>query len=492
MKKVAEKVRVRIAPSPTGYMHIGLARTALFNYLFAKRHGGVFVLRIEDTDVERSTKEFDADILDALSWLGMVWDEGPMKDGSLKGEYGPYRQSERTDMYEKYIRQLLDESKAYRCFCTKEELEAQRAYFSSQGLPPKYAGTCASLSTDETAERVAKGVPSVIRFRTPAKTVKFHDLIRGDVSFDTGLFGDMVIAKDERTPLYNFAVVVDDALMHISHIIRGEDHLSNTPKQILMYETLGFSVPVYAHIPLILGVDRSKLSKRHGAQAVTEYRREGYLPEAIVNFMALLGWNPGTEQELFSLDELCHIFDIERVSPSGAAFSVQKLEWFNAQYLKRLSVTELAQRCEPYLIVAGLVPAHGADMAFLENVIALERERIKKMSDIVELADFFFRSPSYKPELLIWKKSTKKEVAEVLALVADALAAIPTDAFTAAHATDACAPLAERFGNGTVYWPLRVALSGKEFSPGPLEIAQVLGKEKTLARVAEARAQLGI
>ena len=285
-KSEIKKIRVRIAPSPTGALHIGLARSALFNYLFAKKNNGNFVLRIEDTDLERSDLKWTQDIIDGLKWLGIQWDEGP----DIAGEYGPYKQTQRIDIYKKYLEKLLKDGTAYYCFCSAEELEAKRQEQMARGEAPRYDGKCKNLAEKEVQKRLAEEKPSVIRFKTPGKKIKFKDLIRGEVEFDAGLIGDIVIAKDLKTPLYNFAVVVDDYEMKISHVIRGEDHISNTPKQMLLQEALDFAHPEYGHLPLILAPDRSKLSKRFGAVSIIDYREQGYLPEAMVNFMALLGW----------------------------------------------------------------------------------------------------------------------------------------------------------------------------------------------------------
>ena len=297
-------VRVRIAPSPTGFLHLGTARTALFNYLFAKKYQGRFIVRIEDTDLERSKPEFEKAILEGLKWLGIEWTEGP----DLGGEYGPYRQSEREDFYEKYTKKLLTEKKAYFCFCSKKDLEAQRQYLLSIGKPPRYSGKCVNLSEKEVERNLKEGKNYVIRFKVHPQNVEFEDLIRGKIKFDTSLMGDFVIAKDLKSPLYNYACVMDDYEMKISHVIRGEDHISNTPKQILIYKAFQISPPLFAHLPLILGPDRTKLSKRHGAVSISQYKKEGYLAESLVNFMAFLGWNPGTEREIYSLSSLVKEF----------------------------------------------------------------------------------------------------------------------------------------------------------------------------------------
>lgn len=494
MSHVLQNVRVRIAPSPTGFFHVGTARTALFNYLFAKKYGGAFVVRIEDTDAQRSEKRFEEDILSGLEWLGISFDEGPIahardqkpktKNQDYAGEYGPYRQSERGDIYARSLRALLDGNKAYHCFCTKEELDAQKEYMRASGFAPKYAGRCSELAPDDSARKHKEGMPSVVRFRTEARRLSFHDMVKGKIEIDTGLIGDFVIAKNTQEPLYNFAAAVDDGLMRITHVIRGEDHISNTPKQILIQEALGFASPAYGHLPLILAPDKSKMSKRYGAVAVAQYRAQGYLPEALVNFMAFLGWNPGGEREIFSLAELEKEFDIAKLQTANAIFNMQKLDWFNAHYIRQKSPQELALLCAPYL-PAGAGQGPGADR--LEKVVALEKERLKKLSDIKDIADFFFAEPEYPSDLLVWKKSTKEKIVESLPAVRAALTGISDGEFATARIKTALASAAAgRFSNGEIYWPLRVALSGKEFSPGPAEIAEILGKEETLARVQRA------
>ncbi len=470
-----KKIRVRIAPSPTGYFHIGTARTALFNYLYAKKHGGDFIVRIEDTDKGRSEKRFEQDILESLTWMGIEYDEGPGKESN----HGPYHQSLRSEHYSKGIDALLENNKGYYCFCTKEELEAQRSDSEAQGFPPKYSRRCSILSKQEAQKNIDNGLPSVIRFRTPETRVSFHDLIKGPIEFDASLIGDFVIARSRTDVLYNFAVVIDDAEMEISHVLRGEDHVSNTPKQILLQHALGFFTPVYGHIPLILGPDRSKLSKRHGAMAVLDYKKMGYLPEALVNFIALLGWNPGTEKELFSLPELIDAFDVERVNISNAIYNIQKLDWFNAQYLRKLSLSELTTLCIPYLQEAGIQP----DISRTEKVIALEHERLKKLSDIVPLASFFFTLPEYDVALLAWKKSDLQSAQKYLKKIRSLCDTIPADAWDKHYIHTTLAELVEQSSTGDIYWPLRVALSGQEHSPGPEEIAEALGKEETLKRI---------
>jgi len=517
------EIRVRIAPAPTGFLHIGLARTTLFNYLFAKKYQGIFILRIEDTDIEKSRPEYEKDIMEGLKWLGIEWDEGP----DIGGDYGPYRQSERTEIYKKYLEKLLAEDKAYYCFCSEEELEAQRQYQLSIGEAPRYSGKCANLPKEMVEKYLAEGKPWVLRFRVPGKIVEFEDLIREKIEFDTSLMGDIVIAKDFSTPLYNFACVIDDFEMQISHIIRGEDHISNTPKQILLQEALGFPQPKYAHLPLILGPDRTKLSKRHGAISVSEYKRQGYLPETLINFIAFLGWNPGTEREIYSMASLLKEFSLEAVQKSGAIFNIKRLDFLNGFYIRQKSIEKLTELCLPYLIEAGFImpvfeekqypPAYGAreiiqkykisetgeeiSLEILEKIVSIYQERLKKLSEISELTDFFFKEKlQYDKDLLRWAKMSDGELRLSLDKLFKILSKIERDGWSKENLEKILLVEAEKFGKeirkpmgdrGYLLWPLRVALTGKEASAGPFEIVEILGKEKTLRRIKEAKELIG-
>ncbi len=489
-----EIVRTRIAPSPTGYLHIGTARTALINYIFAKQNRGKFILRIEDTDLLRSDPKFEKDIIEGLRWLGIFWDEGV----EVGGDYAPYKQSERIETYKKYIKSLLEQGRAYHCFCTEEELEKHRQSMLASGEPAIYSGKCSKLSQKEAEEKIKNGQKSIIRFKTPSKKIIFEDLIKGKIEFDTDLIGDIAIAKNENTPLYNFAVVVDDYDMDINYVIRGEDHISNTPKQIIIQDALGFKRPIYAHLPLVLGPDKRKLSKRDGAVSVIDYKKDGYLPEAIVNFLALLGWNPGDDREIFSMEDLIKEFKIEKFQKSGAIFNIKKLDWFNAYYIKQKDLSELVELCLPYLKEADLLEEREGELflksteekiskKWIEKMLVLERDRIKKLSEISYALSFFFAETlHFDPNLLIWKKSDKEQTKKVLSELIEIFEAIDKDAFVESSIKNSIAHLAENYGNGSVYWPLRVALSGREASPGPLQIAEILGKEKTIKRVKDA------
>lgn len=494
-----QKIRVRIAPSPTGNLHIGTARSALYNYLFAKKNKGAFVLRIEDTDLQRSDDQYTREIIEGLKWLGIKWNEGPGKIGW----YGPYFQSKRTKIYKKYIKQLLKEGKAYHCYCTEEELDKERRRQEEKKLPPKYSGRCRNLTHEQIQKFKIEGRKSIIRFKVPSKIIKFNDLIRGKVEFDAGLLGDIVIAKDKKTPLYNFAVVIDDETMKISHVIRGEDHVSNTPKQILIANALGFKLPTYAHLPLILGPDKSKLSKRHGATSVIEYREQGYLPEALVNFMVLLGWNPGDEREIFTIKELIKEFSLKKVHKAGAVFNIEKLDWINKEHIKNKSLKEFTELCIPFLVEANLIQKIGRkkfeikdtkekiNFNYLEKIVALEQERIKKLSEIGESTNyFFFERLKYEPEILIWKKSDKETTLVNLKNIYKTLSALDENNFNEKKLEKVLLRICGE-DRGATLWTLRVSLCGRKNSPGPFEIASILGKEKTLARIEMAENMLG-
>ncbi|MCD6550336.1 glutamate--tRNA ligase [bacterium] len=521
------QVRVRLAPSPTGFLHIGTARVALFNFLFARKNNGKFILRIEDTDKERSKIEYENDILENLKWLGIEWDEGPVigERSKYKGNYGPYRQSERSEIYRRYIKKLIEEDKAYYCFCTKEELEAQRQYLISIGQPPRYLGKCRGLDKKKVSQFLKEGRPAIIRFKTPAKKIVFVDIIRGKIEFDTSLIGDFSIAKDENSPLYNLAVVIDDFEMKISHVIRGEDHISNTPKQILLQQALGFPSPQWAHLPLILGPDRSKLSKRHGAVSVNQYKKDGYLPEALINIMAFLGWNPGTEREIYSMSSLIKDFSLERCQKGGAIFNIKRLNWINGFYIRQYPTQKLTELCLPYLEKSGLIEevkneklevknpnknTHPEelrlfkeekrkfrikdtneiiDIDWITKIIALYQERLKKLSEITELVDFFFVDKiKLDKDLLRWKEMTDEEIKQSLDAIEKVLSGIEPSQFTKETIEKSILPVAEEIGDrGKLLWPFRAALSGKKASAGPFEIAAVLGKKKTIKRIKEAK-----
>ncbi|MBS3903456.1 MAG: glutamate--tRNA ligase [Anaplasmataceae bacterium] len=475
-----EQVRVRIAPSPTGPFHWGTARTALFNWLFARQHGGVFILRIDDTDEERSARHFEDQIMAGLRWLGLFWDEGP----EVGGPHKFYRQSERRDIYAEYLKKLLEEGKAYYCYCTKEELEAARQAMLVDGLAPKYTGHCRNL----TAPPAGKS-PQVIRFRTPETTVDFKDLIRGKISFETENFGDFAIAKDLERPLFHFTGVVDDHLFEISHIIRGEDHISNTPKHILLARALGFREHHYAHLPLILDTNRQKLSKRKLDTSIYAYAEErGYLAAAVVNFLALLGWHPQGEEEVLSLEELVQQFDLNRSQKGGAIFNEEKLDWLNAQHIKRLDPEDLMSRIRPYVSQRGWNP----DDDFLLRVVRVEQDRLRTLEDFAVEADFFFALPDYEAELLLWKGESKVGTVTILDEIINIYSELVEDFPSRQVVVESLEPLIETKGRGQVLWPLRAALSGRRTSPDPYEIFEVLGKKESLERLHLAKKKLSV
>ena len=507
-----QTVRVRIAPSPTGNLHIGTARAALFNYLFAKKHGGVFVLRIEDTDVERSDKKYEQNIFDGLRWLGIDPDEGPLQGGPC----APYRQTERIETYQKHLDRLFDKGFAFYCFHTKEELKKEQEELLKAKRPPLHLCEYRVMDSVEAKDMSRINTNHVIRFKTPAgKRIVFHDLIRGEIAFETDLLGDFSIARRRDMPLYHFAVVVDDIEMQITHIIRGEDHIPNTPKHLLLFEALGFAMPQFAHLPLLLGSDRSKLSKRHGATSLEEYRAAGYLPDALVNFMALLGWNPGGDREIFSKEELIAAFSLEKVQKSGAVFDTAKLDWMNGEYIRKKSVAELTALCGPYFNRAALIEStdiarpYGLAMSVdLEKVVALEQPRLKKLSEIGERTAYFFRQPEYDKKLLGWRNMTDENIKAALDLCIKIYEEkiIPKGIKSARQLQDIffsietriLLTLSPKIGGlelggghrGFLLWPLRAALTGRKASPGPFEIMEILGVDESLARIRAAKKKL--
>ena len=385
----SDKVRVRFAPSPTGLLHVGNARTALFNWLFARQKRGVHVLRIEDTDLERSEARYEAQLLDDLRWLGIDWDEGP----DIGGPYVPYRQSDRAEIYHRYAERLLGQGKAYLCFCTAEELERERNQASEERKPQIYSGKCRNCDPEESKRRRAAGEPAAIRLKIPERPIHFHDIVRGDVTFDNEAVSDPIIMRSSGVPVYNYVVVIDDAEMKITHVIRGDDHLSNTPKQVALYEALGFPVPHFAHLSTILGPDRERLSKRHGATSISQFREMGVLPEALVNYLALLGWAPtGGTRETFTPKELVKEFSLERVTPSPAIFDFEKLYWLNRHYLKSADPKRVVELSLPYFLSAGLL-AENSDAeirGWTEKVIALLVPYVDRLDQLPDKAKFLF------------------------------------------------------------------------------------------------------
>jgi len=512
MESSEQKIRVRFAPSPTGYLHVGHLRLVLTDYLFAKKNNGAFVLRVEDTDRKRYVDGAVESLAKVLSMFGLDPDEGVMfENGKLaeKGEVGPYTQSERLPLYRKYVDELLEKGKAYRCFCSSERLEEMRAEQMKNKQPPKYDRHCLALSEEEVRKNTETGAPHVIRMVVPDdRVVSFTDLVRGEVKFHTRDVDDQVIMKSDGFPTYHLAVVVDDHLMNITHVIRGEEWLSSTPKHLLLFEAFGWEPTAYAHLPLLLNPDRSKLSKRQGDVAVEDYLAKGYLKEALINFVALLGWNPGggETQELFSLSELVDRFDLTAVHKAGAVFDLGKLDWMNGEYIKRLDMDALYARVLPFLEVKAFFkdwnsqPAHSssssdsgrqetgnreAEESFVKRVLSVEQERLVKLMDVGEENPFFFAHPALQEAMLPWKKSTEDGAREALGRALGVIETVSDEDWTRERLGEI---LLEAAGDdrGGFLWPLRVALSGVEKSPPPQDIAWVIGKESTLSRIKSA------
>ena len=478
-------VRVRFAPSPTGFLHMGGSRTALLNWLFARHEGGSFILRIEDTDRERSTQEYLSAILEDLRWLGLDWDEGP----ECGGDFGPYLQSERSRSYGPHVEKLLKTGQAYRCFCSPEEIEERRSRAQAADGGWIYDRKCLGLSDDEREAMLAGGQPSVVRFRVPAGKTSFDDMVLGRIEFDNAELDDLVIVRQDGTPTYNFAVVVDDLEMAITHVIRGADHISNTPRQIVIWEALGHEPPTFGHQPLVLAPDKQVMSKRRGAIAIGEYRRRGYLPEAVVNYMALLGWSYEGDQEFFSLDDLLQNFDTGSVSKSPASFDPDKLGWMNTQWLKRLDIPDRTERVVPFLKADGLLPEEltPEDRSHLEKIVELIDDRLKVLTDIVELAGFFLAPDVVYDKIAVSKVLGKPGADEILVGLHQVLSECPD--FQPETLEGALRKFAEDAGLslGKVVQPLRVALTGRTASPGIFETLSLLGREVSLARIAGSR-----
>ena len=485
---MSDTIRVRYAPSPTGLQHVGNIRTALFDWLFARRQGGKFVLRIEDTDRERSKPEYVTQILEDFRWLGMDWDEGP----EVGGPYGPYVQSERLEIYREYAQRLMDEGKAYRCYCSTEELEARRQKATETGGVVGYDNRCRELSEAQRKEKEAAGAPYSVRFRVPNdKVITFEDLVLGTTSFESRLISDFVIMKSDGWPTYHFSVVVDDALMKITHVIRAEGHLSNTPLHVMLFEGLDFARPEFAHLPSVLSPDgKGKLSKRHGALSLVEYRKQGYLPEALVNFMALLGWSPGNDQEFMTREEMVGMFELGRVKKTGARFDMDKLLWMNSAYIKKASSERLAELAREAFKEAG-TDASGLSGEQLTELVEVYREKLKLMSELPVMARFLFVDEVEYVEKDVKDILLKGDGIAKLRQAHEALGALAgweKEALQKALgklATDA------QVGFGKVAQPIRVALTGSKVSPGIGETLHLIGRERSLRRMERTLAKFG-
>jgi len=458
-------VRVRFAPSPTGFLHLGGVRTALFNWLFARHEGGKFLLRIEDTDKERSEKRFEDDILQNLEWLGITPDEPII------------RQTDRLAVYEKNLETLIAEHKAYYCFCTPEELEEEYRAQLSQGIIPKYSGKCKTLSEEDVAQKL-KSASAVIRIKMPDQVISFADMIRGKVEFDTKLFGDIIIAKGLREPLYNFAVVIDDAEQKITHVIRGEEHISNSPKQIVLQDALQLPHVIYAHLPLILGADKKKLSKRFLTNSLSDYKNQGFLPTALLNFLVLLGWHPKEDREVLSILEMINEFSIKRVQKAGAVFNPEKLDWLNFMHIRAMDKDALAKNLIPFVNAEWT-----KDMEKFGRAVEISKDRLKNLCDFQKDSEFVFALPEYDSAIISWKNAPREAMAKNLKHVRELIENAKEDNFPNETLKSEILQFAEKEGRGDVLWPLRVSLSGMESSPGPTELLYVLGRDKSLARI---------
>jgi len=500
-------VRVRFAPSPTGWLHIGGLRTALYNFLFARRNGGVFVLRIEDTDRTRYVPGAVEAILRTLKSAGIEPDEGPrLEDGTIveRGDFGPYTQSDRLSIYKEHAERLVTEGQAYRCFCTAEALEAMREEQQAKGWSTTYDGRCRSLTADEVKSHLEAGRPHVIRLKAPRDgETRFTDVIRGEVSIPNSQIDDAVLLKTDGFPTYHLAVVIDDHLMGITHVIRGEEWIPSVPKHIVLYQAFGWDLPQFAHLPHLLNADRTKLSKRQGDVAVEDFLAKGYLPEAIVNFIALQGWNPSAEREIYELDDLVEKFDLAKVNHAGAIFNLEKLDWLNRHYLRELTPVEFARRATPFLAASGLIvpsedpeewvaPATGRIYSTedLARVVELERERVSKISDLTDALEFVFKGANPSSDIIRFKTQEPVDAAQKLDAVKTLLES--QESFDAPAIEAAIKGLIADKGwkNGETLWPLRVALTGREKSPGPFEVAMALGEEDTIDRINHAIGKL--
>jgi glutamyl-tRNA synthetase len=495
-------IRVRIAPSPTGFVHIGNLRTILYNYLFAKHSKGKFLIRIEDTDQSRLVPGAVENLLKVLTWAGFDNDEGPhlTADNKIKeiGEFGPYVQSKRLAIYKEYIQILMEKGKAYPCFCSKERLDKLRADQTANKQAPKYDNFCRNLTKAETQALIKKGEPHVVRFKMPEnREVVVKDLIHGDIVVNTNALDDYVLMKTDGYPTYHFASIVDDHLMKITQVMRSEEWISSAPKHVLLYDAFGWQPPQFAHLPPLLNTNKKKMSKRDGDTSVQDFIDKGYLRDAILNFIALLGWNSGTEQEIYTLPELINQFTLDNVHKAGAVFDVDKLDWINGVYIRKLSTEDFYNQCEPFLIKADLISkdktkiiitATGETVKpnYLKNILALEQTRIKKLSDIPEAVSYFFiDKPEYDAKQLIWRKSDDTQTSANLKNLEKILKKIKIEDFTKTILEKTIFEFinSNNLDTGSVLWPMRFALSGREKSPGPFEIAEALGKKKTLERI---------
>ncbi len=478
------KARTRIAPSPTGFVHIGTLRTALYNYFLARQTGGEFIIRIEDTDRTRIVEGAIENLLEIFSKLNIKHDEGPIfnQDGTIsqKGEYGPYIQSERLEIYNKYVEKLIKQGDAYHCFCTKDRLDTMRAQQQATKQTPKYDRHCINLSSSEIKAKIDAGEKYVIRLKIPEGETVVKDAIRGDVKFNNSDIDDQILLKSDGYPTYHLAVVIDDALMEITHIIRGDEWLPSTPKHVLLYKMLGFNPPIFAHVPLLLNPDKTKLSKRQGDVSVGDYLKKGYLKDALLNFVALLGFNPKGDQEIYELNELIELFDLKKVNKSGAVMNIEKLNWMNNQYIKKLSFDEFIDIASEFTKF---------DSEIIKRAGYIERARIDKLDELDEKITPYRLNADYNKQILVWKKSDKSDAKKQLNGILRLLEDTSITDFERIDKIEDIVKLyitKNKLNNGDVLWPLRVALSGREKSPSPFEMLWIFGREESLKRILKA------
>ncbi|MDD2716379.1 MAG: glutamate--tRNA ligase [Candidatus Wallbacteria bacterium] len=470
--------RVRIAPSPTGSTHVGLVRSALFNQLFSKKNQGKFILRIEDTDECRSTKESEETIIRDLKWAGIRWDEGP----DIGGPHSPYRQSERTSLYQKMARQLVSSGHAYYCFCSETDLESKKEAAMASGENPQYDGTCRNILPAEAEKRVASGENATIRFRVPHKDYVLDDLVRGLVTFEEGMVGDFIILRSNSIPIYNFAVVVDDVLMEITHVFRGEEHLSNTPRQLMLYEAFGYPPPRFGHLSILLGADRQKLSKRHGAASVAEFKKIGILPQALTNFLFLLGWSPKSDEEFFSAEEMVERFNTENLIRNPQFFDVKKLFWLNHHYLSRLPADEYCRLALPFLLEVH-PDQKDADPEFMKKVLLFTQSNVDKLSDTGAIANWFFNEDISYEEALLPELPDKDKISRLFSEYLAEIGKLPILEKNLMHETLKKVGKSLSLKGKELFLPFRLALTGKEEGPGVYDIIHCLGIGKTTRRL---------
>ena len=484
---MSENIRVRFAPSPTGDLHIGGVRTALFNWLYAKKEKGTFILRIEDTDEARSTDQSTSIIIDALNWLQLNWQEGP---GNELPEYAPYYQMKRKELgiYQKYIDILIEKGFAYKCYCTPEEVEKMRQQALLSKLPPKYNGHCANLTEEEKQQKEKEGRTAVIRFKMPKEgNIEFNDIVRGHVSFENALLDDFVLMKANGVPTYNFACVVDDYLMKITHVVRGDDHISNTPRQLNIFKALGWAMPQFAHLSMILGSDGARLSKRHGHTSVLEYRREGYLREALINYLALLGWSTSDSQQLFEHDELIEKFSLDRCNSSPATFDLTKLLWMNGEYIRKKSVDEIYDLFMDWIKFTKQESIiENWDKTLLKKAIELEHEKIKLIKDIPALVEFFFKELEFDETAVnkVFLSEKTRDSAKIV--LTETLNRLPKEELFTPESLEQFArnlAVEKEIKTGQVFHPIRVAVSGRTQGPSLFHMMEVMGKDEVLNRI---------